>query len=606
MAKTFNMAGGGGGGIKLASIEITTAPDKLTYLAGETFDPAGMAVTATYTNGAAALATGWTYSPTGALAEGDTVITVIYTEGGVTKTDTVTVTASVLSVAIPTVSGNLTYNGNSQSPTWNGYDAEYMTIGGTTSAVSAGTYQAVFTLKDTTGTKWADGTTAAKNVSWTIERAAVAVPSQSGSLTYTGGSQSPSWSGYDPSKMTIGGVTSGVDAGTYTATFTPGSNYKWTDGSTGAKDVNWSIAKAAGSLTVSPNTITLNTENLTGTITVTRPGDGAITAQSNNTGVAAVSVSGNIVTVSNVNQASGEATITISVAEGTNYTAPASKTVAVSAEFIPDFNGSSWAQISQISASGDGPNYWSIGDIKVIGFDGVVGTTEIHMGTYTYIVDFDHNEAYEGPGISIMLFRLDYAGLRDVAIVDGYYGTSKTDGTKAFNINHNGNITAGGWKGCDLRMDVLGSTDNANGEPSAGYALNPTPGTVMACLPADLRAVMKYRPVFTDNMGYSGQSDAAAVTATYDYLPLMSEYELFGEHTYANASERTYQQQYAYYTAGNSVEKYKQNSLTSTAAEWTRSPLANSGSSFCYVSTSQTASYTDTSRSYGISPVLLV
>ena len=45
-----------------------------------------------------------------------------------------------------------------------------------------------------------------------------AVPAQSGNLTYTGSTQSPTWKGYDSSMMTIGGVTSGINAGTYTAT----------------------------------------------------------------------------------------------------------------------------------------------------------------------------------------------------------------------------------------------------------------------------------------------------------------------------------------------------------------------------------------------------
>ena len=52
-----------------------------------------------------------------------------------------------------------------------------------------------------------------------------AVPAQSGSLTYTGSTQSPTWKGYDSSMMTIGGVTSGINAGTYTATFTPIGKY---------------------------------------------------------------------------------------------------------------------------------------------------------------------------------------------------------------------------------------------------------------------------------------------------------------------------------------------------------------------------------------------
>lgn len=51
---------------------------------------------------------------------------------------------------------------------------------------------------------------------------------------------------------------------------------------------------------------------MTDTITVTRAGNGAITAQSNNTGIATVSVNENIVTVRAI--AKGNATITVSVA----------------------------------------------------------------------------------------------------------------------------------------------------------------------------------------------------------------------------------------------------------------------------------------------------
>lgn len=71
-----------------------------------------------------------------------------------------------------------------------------------------------------------------------------AVPAQSGSLTYTGSTQSPTWKVYDSSMMTIGGVTSGINAGTYTATFTPIGKYVWTDGTQEAKSVSWTIGRA--------------------------------------------------------------------------------------------------------------------------------------------------------------------------------------------------------------------------------------------------------------------------------------------------------------------------------------------------------------------------
>ena len=51
MGNVYNMVGGGGG-IKLVSIAVTTPPTKTRYLSGESFDHAGMVVTATYSNGA--------------------------------------------------------------------------------------------------------------------------------------------------------------------------------------------------------------------------------------------------------------------------------------------------------------------------------------------------------------------------------------------------------------------------------------------------------------------------------------------------------------------------------------------------------------------------
>lgn len=75
-------------GIKLTGIAITTPPTKTAYKAGETFNPAGMVVTATYSNGAKLTNPSYTFSPVGALTADDTAITITYTELGVTKTAT--------------------------------------------------------------------------------------------------------------------------------------------------------------------------------------------------------------------------------------------------------------------------------------------------------------------------------------------------------------------------------------------------------------------------------------------------------------------------------------------------------------------------------------
>lgn len=113
--------------------------------------------------------------------------------------------------------------------------------------------------------------------------------------------------------------------------------------------------------------MTLNPSTLSGTVTVTRPGNGAITATSSNTGIATVSVSGNTLTINHVNQTTGTATITVKVAADTNYTAPADKSITANAQFVDTvLNNNSWALIADVSAKSQGANYWNVGDRKAV------------------------------------------------------------------------------------------------------------------------------------------------------------------------------------------------------------------------------------------------
>ena len=448
------------------------------------------------------------------------------------------------------------------------------------------------------------------------------VPAQSGTLTYNGNSQTPSWSNYNSAQLTLGGTTSGTNATSYNATFTPKADYMWSDGSTTAKTVSWSIGKAAGSMTLSASAVTLNSAALTAEVTVTRPGDGAITASSSNTGVATVSVSGNKVTIKHVNQTTGTATITIKVAAGTNHTAPADKTVAVTAQFMPTkkaLNDQTWAEIRQVSDAGQGSSYWSVGDRKAVLVNGTVGTLAVNQTLYVYILGFNHNSAKEGNGIQFGTFKTALSGGTDVCLVDGSYNSYKTDGSKIFNMNHWGNYNYGGWKACDLRYDILGSTNKApvnygkaRATSDTGYdaptntATSPVANTLMAALPADLRAVMKPITKYTDNKGNS--SDVAAnVTSSLDYLPLLAEQEIFGgNRTYSNQYEKNSQVQYAYYSAGNSKVKYRHSATGSTAYWWERSPCYYDAGSFCRVNTNGGADANSSRYSAGLAPAFMV
>lgn len=472
---------------------------------------------------------------------------------------------------VPTQSGALTYNGQAQSPSWNSYNPDTMTLGGVTTGTNAGTYTATFTPKDKY--KWSDGTTDAKSVTWTIGRASIPVPSQSGSLTYTGAAQSPTWANYDSGKMTLGGTTSGTNAGSYNATFTLGANYKWKDGTTNAKTVAWTIGKAAGSLSLNKSSISLNVSKMSDTITVTRAGDGAISVVSNAPAVASVRVSGNVITVT-AKPPGGGAILTVSVSADANHTAPASKTCYVSVTLpTSTLANNSWAIIREVSRADQGANYWAVGDAKPIVINGKVGnTTFTDLSINVFILGFNHNSANEGT--HRIHFQIGKIGATPVALCDSKYGdTTGTSG--AFHWNASGG-NRGGWDRCTKRETLYGNS---------GTPTSPVANSLMAALPPDLRAVMQPTTKYTDNTGDGdgGVDVASHVTATTDYLFDLAEFEVFGTRHVANRYEQNYQIQYDYYKAGNT--KIANNHSAVNEAVWwgLRSPYGPSNLPFCIV-----------------------
>jgi hypothetical protein len=240
----------------LVSIAITTQPTKTVYQYQESLDPAGMVVTATFSDGSTAAVLDYTYPTTNFSTLGRQVMKLEYTYEGVTKSTDLVVTVQGKTIAVPTQTNIPTYNGWDKTPSWNGYDPLKMEISGVTSASDAGSYTAIFKLSY--GYLFPDGTDEAR-VKWTIDRAVIsALPTQTGTLVADGTSKTPSWNDYDTNKMTIGGDTSGMAAGEYTATFTPTSNYKWSDGSTGAKEVKWTIISVLVSIPSQSGTLTYN------------------------------------------------------------------------------------------------------------------------------------------------------------------------------------------------------------------------------------------------------------------------------------------------------------------------------------------------------------
>ena len=142
------------------------------------------------------------------------------------------------------------------------------------------------------------------------------------------------------------------------------------------------------------------------------------------------------------------------------------------------------------------------------------------------------------------------------------------------------------------------SATNAGGWSSSRMRSTTLP-LVKSALPSDLQAVIKTTSIYSDNTG--GSSDTASyVTATQDQLYLLAEFEIFGARRYANTAEQNYQQQYAYYVAGNSKVKYRHDSTATAVYWWERSVYATYANYFCFVNTNGTTGNLNAYGSIGL------
>ena len=248
-------------------------------------------------------------------------------------------------------------------------------------------------------------------------------------------------------------------------------------------------------------------------------------------------------------------------------------------------NNNDWATIKTVSDKGEGANYWSIGDRKAVTLNGTVGALSLsNLTTYAFIIGFNHNSAVEGANrIHFQLAKTALSGGTDVALCDSYY--NNTGG--GFRMNTS-NTNSGGWNASNMRKNICGTS------------LSSYSGTILAVIPAALRAVLKSVTKYTDNTGNS--SAASAVTATTDYFFLLSEYEVFGTISRGNTNEASKQAQYSYYSAGNSKVKYNHSATSTAVYWWLRSPRASSSSTFVRVLTDGTVHSSDARYSFGFAP----
>lgn len=255
----------------------------------------------------------------------------------------------------------------------------------------------------------------------------------------------------------------------------------------------------------------------------------------------------------------------------------------------PVLNNNDWATIRAVSDASQGANYWSVGDTKTITINGAVGnTTFSNLSVDAFILGFNHNSSREGA--NRIHFKIGKIGGKQIALVDSHYGSSGTSASY-FQMNAS-NTNRGGWNGSSMRKTLLGNSGTPTSPPS---------NSLLAALPADLRAVMKAVTKYSDNTG-GGSDTASYVTSTTDYLFLLSEFEYHGARTYANSAEKNYQAQYDYFKVGNSKIHYKHNATGTAAFAWCRSVGSKYFYAFCRVLTDGLGHAYGATASGGVAP----
>ena len=253
-------------------------------------------------------------------------------------------------------------------------------------------------------------------------------------------------------------------------------------------------------------------------------------------------------------------------------------------------NNNEWSVIKSVSDAGQGANYWSIGDRKAVTLNGTVGKLSLsNVTTYAFIIGFNHNASVEGSNrIHFQLAKTALSGGTDVCLCDSSYNSTVST-TGYFSMNSS-RTNSGGWASSQMRTNICGTS------------LSSYSGTIIAVIPAALRAVLKSVTKYTDNTANGGGSTASYVTATTDYFFLLSEFEVFGSISYGNTNEKNKQAQYAYYSAGNSKIKYKHDGTSTAAFWWLRSPGASDSGRFVVVDADGTVYRSNARYSLGFAP----
>ena len=215
-------------------------------------------------------------------------------------------------------------------------------------------------------------------------------------------------------------------------------------------------------------------------------------------------------------------------------------------------------------------DYWSVGDERQVTLSAMeaTGVGESHVEqTVTFVLMNAGGKT---------LVNATSSGRTECSFIVGMknglsHGTTGETGYMNSSLTSNG-----GWESCARRTWCNDVFRNA--------------------IPSTLQGVFKQHLNITAN----GSASSTIATST-DYFALPAEKEVFDSNTQANSTAEANLTQFEYYkTSSNRIKKGGDSG--SASSWWVRSPRESGSWSFCYVNSTGSADYNDSTRTFLLSP----
>lgn len=139
---------------------------------------------------------------------------------------------------------SFTFDGNSHEVAISSYDENIISCSGTSRATDAGSYKLTFSLIDKDSYVWDNDTSSDYVINWVIKKMSHDKPYLTDKeFIYDGETHSPAVKDFFSEYMSISGVETNVNAGTYNiiVSFISPSNHEWSDGSSSPCYLEWVI-----------------------------------------------------------------------------------------------------------------------------------------------------------------------------------------------------------------------------------------------------------------------------------------------------------------------------------------------------------------------------